>query len=241
MHFIIGKSKKEIGDKAGEAILSLVKANPSAILGLATGSSPLEIYDRLARGYKEGVSFAKVKSFNLDEYIACPIKSETYRSFMESNLFSKIDVERANTNFPDDKDPSSYDKKIEEAGGVDLQVLGIGRNGHIGFNEPFTPRDSFTHIIPLTQSTREANARFFMNNIDMVPTEAVSMGLATIMKAKKILLIANDVSKAEPIATLLRGEDNLSCPASVLLSHPDCDIYLTEDVFEAAKALNERA
>jgi glucosamine-6-phosphate deaminase len=241
MRFIIGKSKKEIGDKAGEAILDLVKVNPSAVLGLATGSSPLEIYDRLARGYQEGVSFAKVKSFNLDEYIACPIKSETYRSFMESNLFSKIDIDRANTNFPDDKDPSSYDKKIEEAGGVDLQVLGIGRNGHIGFNEPFTPRDSSTHIIPLTQSTREANARFFMNDIDMVPTKAVSMGLATIMKAKKILLIANDISKAEPIAALLRGEDNLSCPASVLLSHPDCDIYLTEDVYEAAKSLNERA
>lgn len=238
MKFVITKDKKELGEKAGEAILGLVKGNPEAVLGLATGSSPLEIYDRLARGYREGVSFAKVRSFNLDEYINCPIEKETYRSFMETNLFSKIDIDRKNTHFPDAKNPEAYDEEIAKNGYVDLQILGIGRNGHIGFNEPGTPRDSKTHIIPLTENTRKANARFFFNNIDLVPNEAVSMGLATIMKAKKILLVANDLSKAEPIACLLRNENTLDVPASVLEAHPDCDIYLTEEVYLAAKAIN---
>ncbi len=239
MRFITVKDKKELGEKAGDVILSLVKSNPKCVLGLATGSSPLEIYDRLAEGCRNGVSFAGVKSFNLDEYINCPIEKETYRAFMETNLFSKIDIDRTNTNFPDANNPEAYDDKIAAAGYVDLQILGIGRNGHIGFNEPGTPRDSKTHLIPLTESTRKANARFFFDNIDMVPTEAVSMGLATIMKAKKIILIANDVTKAEPIACLLRNESTLDVPASVLENHPDCDIYLTEDVYLAAKELNK--
>ncbi len=238
MRFIIAKDKKELGDKAGDAILALVKSNPKAILGLATGSSPLEIYDRLARGYQEGVSFAGVKSFNLDEYIDCPIEKETYRAFMEENLFSKIDIDRKNTNFPDAKDPEAYDRKLADAGYVDLQILGIGRNGHIGFNEPGTATDSKTHIIPLTESTRKANARFFFNNLDMVPAEAVSMGLATIMTAKKIVLIANDSTKAEPIAWLLRNESTLDVPATILEKHNDCDVYLTEDVYLAAKEIN---
>ncbi len=239
MNIIVCKNKKELGQKAAEEILSLVSCKPSAILGLATGSSPLELYESLAEGCKNGVSFAKVSSFNLDEYIACPIKEETYRSFMEKNLFSKIDIDLNNTHFPQEKDPSSYDKEIENAGGVDLQVLGIGRNGHIGFNEPNTPRDSLTHIIPLTESTRKANARFFLNKEELVPTHAVSMGLATIMKAKKIVLVANDSTKAEPIAALLRKEDTLEVPATVLLAHNDCDVFLTEDVYEEAKKINE--
>ena len=238
MRFIVAKDKKELGAKAGDAILALVKSKPEAVLGLATGSSPLEIYNRLAEGYKEGLSFAKAKSFNLDEYINCPIEKETYRAFMETNLFSKIDIDCENTHFPDAKCPEAYDDKIAAVGYVDLQILGIGRNGHIGFNEPGTPRDSKTHLIPLTESTRKANARFFYNDINMVPTEAVSMGLATIMTAKKIILIANDVTKAEPIACLLRSENTLDVPASVLEAHPDCDVYLTEDVYLAAKAIN---
>ncbi len=239
MNIIVCKSKKELGQKAAEEILSLVSSKPTAILGLATGSSPLELYESLAEGCRNGVSFEKVSSFNLDEYIACPIKEETYRSFMEKNLFSKIDIHLENTHFPQEKDPSSYDAEIEKAGGADLQVLGIGRNGHIGFNEPNTPRDSLTHIIPLTESTRKANARFFLNKEELVPTHAVSMGLATIMKARKIVLVANDATKAEPIAALLRKEDTLEVPATVLLTHPDCDIFLTEDVYEEAKKINE--
>lgn len=238
MRFIVAKDKNQLGDMAGEAILSLVKSKPNAVLGLATGSSPLELYARLAKGCREGVSFKRVVSFNLDEYIDCPIEKETYRAFMEVNLFSKIDIDRENTHFPDAGNPSSYDDLIASSGKIDLQVLGIGRNGHIGFNEPGTPRDSLTHIIPLTQSTREANARFFRGDIDLVPTEAVSMGLATIMKAKKIVLVANDASKAEAIACLLRNEDTLAVPASVLEKHPDCDVYLTEDLYEDAKKLN---
>lgn len=239
MKIIVCQNKAELGRKAAQEVLGLVQKNPKAILGLATGSSPLELYASLIEGYRGGVSFKDVQSFNLDEYIACPIKEQTYRFFMEDNLFSHIDIKEENTHFPCQKDPESYDGEIEKAGGVDLQILGIGRNGHIGFNEPNTPWDSKTHIVPLTDSTRKANARFFLNKEELVPTQAVSMGLATIMKARKIVLIANDSTKAEPIAAMLRGEKTLEVPATVLLSHPDCDVFLTEDVYSEAKRINE--
>lgn len=239
MNIIVTKNKEELAEKAALEIKNLVSSNPKAILGLATGSSPLELYAHLANFCKEGLSFASVKSFNLDEYISCPIQEQTYRYFMEENLFSKIDISLASTHFPNQENPEAYDEEIEKEGGIDLQVLGIGRNGHIGFNEPGTPHDSKTHIIALTESTRAANARFFHDDMSLVPTQAVSMGLATIMKARKIVLIANDASKAEPIAALLKGEKTLDVPATVLLDHPDCDVFLTEDVYEEAKKLAE--
>ena len=239
MNIIVSKNKEELAEKAALTVKELVSKNPKAILGLATGSSPLELYAHLASYCREGLSFSEVKSFNLDEYIACPIVEQTYAYFMKENLFSKIDIRLENTHFPNQKDPEAYDAEIEEAGGVDLQILGIGRNGHIGFNEPGTSHDSKTHIIDLTESTRSANARFFRNDIDLVPTQAVSMGLSTIMKARKIVLIANDVTKAEPIAALLMKKKTLDVPATVLLDHPDCDVFLPEDVYEAAKKLVE--
>ena len=158
----IFKDSKELGIALGKEFVDAVEANPSIILGLATGSSPLGTYASIIESSKErGVSFSKVKTFNLDEYLACPLEDQTYRAFMKENLFSHIDILEENTHFPNATGLSDYDKEIEKAGGVDFQLLGIGRNGHIGFNEPGTPADSLTHVVDLTESTRVANARFF--------------------------------------------------------------------------------
>lgn len=233
MNILEFETKEELDSYAGELLFSLLKNKPNAILGLATGSTPLGFYNYLASNYKEkGLSFKDIKSFNLDEYVSCPIEKETYRYFMNENLFSKIDIKKENTHFPDENNPSQYDKDIEEAGGIDFQLLGIGRNGHIGFNEPYTPFNSKTHLIELTCSTREANARFFNNDINLVPTKAVSMGIGTILKAKTIVLIANDPSKKEAILSLKKNEEDLSSPATSLVNHPNCYILITKSVLE---------
>ena len=235
MKFIVCDTPNEIGEKIGQEIVALVQKNPHAILGLATGSSPLPTYAVVAKAYQEGkVSFKDVKSFNLDEYLNPPFEEATYRYFMKENLFSKIDIRPENTHFPSDKDPDEYDREIAAAGGVDLQVLGIGRDGHIGFNEPNTPFDYHTHITPLTESTREANAPFF-HSLEETPHEAVTMGLGTIMKSRHIVLIASDLTKVDAIHALLAGKKDLAWPATVLIDHPSCEIFVTKDVYEAAK------
>ena len=205
---------------------------------MATGSSPLETYQAIAEEAKEeGISFAEVQSFNLDEYLSCPLEDQTYRYFMNENLFSKIDIQAKNTHFPSVSELGGYDKEIEEAGGVDFQLLGIGRNGHIGFNEPGTDFHSLTHVVDLTDSTREANARFFHNDKNLVPTQAVTMGIGTIKKSRRIALIANGVDKAEAIAKLYREEEDPSFPATALVHHPHFEVYVTAEVDEAAQAL----
>lgn len=238
MKVFVFQNKEELGKALGKEFATLVKQNPKAILGLATGSSPLETYHAIAKIHQEeGVSFAGVSSFNLDEYLSCPLKDQTYRYFMEENLFSHIDIDRENTHFPSVKELGDYDEEIEAAGGVDFQLLGIGRNGHIGFNEPNTPFDSKTHIVDLTESTREANARFFHNDMNLVPTQAVTMGISTIKKSRRIALIANGTDKAEAIAMLYKGEENPLFPATALIHHPAFELYITADVDEAAKKL----
>ena len=238
MKIIIFESKEELGKALGHEFTELVKENPHAILGLATGSSPLETYQAIAEEAKEeGISFAEVQSFNLDEYLSCPLEDQTYRYFMNENLFSKIDIQAKNTHFPSVSELGGYDKEIEEAGGVDFQLLGIGRNGHIGFNEPGTDFHSLTHVVDLTDSTREANARFFHNDKNLVPTQAVTMGIGTIKKSRRIALIANGVDKAEAIAKLYREEEDPSFPATALVHHPHFEVYVTAEVDEAAQAL----
>ena len=238
MKIFIFESKKELGKALGHEFTELVKENPHAILGLATGSSPLETYQAIAEEAKaEGISFAEVQSFNLDEYLSCPLEDQTYRYFMNENLFSKIDIQAKNTHFPSVSELGGYDKEIEEAGGVDFQLLGIGRNGHIGFNEPGTDFHSLTHVVDLTDSTREANARFFHNDKNLVPTQAVTMGIGTIKKSRRIALIANGVDKAEAIAKLYREEEDPSFPATALVHHPHFEVYVTAEVDEAAQAL----
>lgn len=238
MKIFIFESKEELGRALGHEFTELVKENPHAILGLATGSSPLETYQAIAEEAKEeGISFADVQSFNLDEYLSCPLEDQTYRYFMNENLFSKIDIQAKNTHFPSVSELGGYDKEIEEAGGVDFQLLGIGRNGHIGFNEPGTDFNSLTHVVDLTDSTREANARFFHNDKNLVPTQAVTMGIGTIKKSRRIALIANGVDKAEAIAKLYREEEDPSFPATALVHHPHFEVYVTAEVDEAAQAL----
>ena len=231
MRITILHDEQDIGTHAAEIFIHLLNEKPQAVLGFATGSSPLPVYAHLIEAYQKGrVSFQEAISFNLDEYLECPDPEQTYRHFMAQNLFSRIDILKSNTHFPSPKEPESYDALIEKAGGVDLQLLGIGRDGHIGFNEPGSAFDSKTHIATLAPSTLEANARFFGGDATRVPTRAVSMGLGTILQAKHIVLIADDPSKKDAITKLMSHVEDLACPATVLNRHPNVDVFITESV-----------
>ena len=234
MKVIVG-TKEEVVRKAAQRYVELLNRKPEAVLGLATGSTPLDLYAELARLCAEGkLSFAKAKSFNLDEYIGLEgTHDQSYRYFMDHNLFEHIDIRPENTHVPsgfvkDDAEAEQYDADIAAAGGIDLQLLGIGNNGHIGFNEPLTPFTSLTHIVKLTESTREANKRFF-NSIDEVPTHAVTMGIHTVMLAKSIILMAFGTGKAEIIKATVEGRPTISVPASLLQLHEDVEVYLDHD------------
>ena len=234
MKVIVG-TKEEVVRKAAQRYVELLNRKPEAVLGLATGSTPLDLYAELARLCAEGkLSFAKAKSFNLDEYIGLEgTHDQSYRYFMDHNLFEHIDIRPENTHVPsgfvkDDAEAERYDAEIAAAGGIDLQLLGIGNNGHIGFNEPLTPFTSLTHIVKLTESTREANKRFF-NSIDEVPTHAVTMGIHTVMLAKSIILMAFGTGKAEIIKATVEGRPTISVPASLLQLHEDVEVYLDHD------------
>lgn len=235
MKFVVCKTPEEIGEKIAKEMIELIQDKPNAILGLATGSSPIPTYKYLIEAYAKGeVSFKEVSSFNLDEYINPPFEEATYRYFMKDNLFSHVDIDLKNTHFPSKENMKEYDEEIVKAGGVDFQILGIGRDGHIGFNEPNTPFDSKTHIAELDESTRVANARFF-HSLEETPTEAITMGLSTIMQARHIVMIVSDLSKVDALKALLKGEEDLMWSATVLASHSSVEIFVTSDVFEAAK------
>ncbi len=231
MKLVKFQNEKEAGAYLGQMIIDIVKANPKAVLGLATGSTPIPAYQYIAE-HKGDVSFKDVVTFNLDEYLDCSIQEQTYRQFMHDNLFSKIDIDEKNTHFPDRKELDAYDELIDRAGGIDIQVLGIGNNGHIGFNEPGTEADAKTHVVELTESTIQANKRFFNDDVSLVPTHAVTMGLGTIRKAKKIVLMATTKSKHDAIVKTLGGSFDKSCPASVLFDHQDTDIVVTNEVID---------
>ena len=231
MKLIIG-SKEDVSAQAAQRYVELLGKKPDAVLGLATGSTPLALYAELARLCAEGkVSFARAKSYNLDEYIGLDgSHDQSYRYFMDHNLFQHIDIKPENTHVPsgfvkDDEEAARYDAEIDAAGGIDLQLLGIGNNGHIGFNEPLTPFTSVTHIVKLTDSTREANKRFF-RSIDEVPTHAVTMGIHTVMKARSIILLAFGEAKAEIIKKTVEGRPDIAVPASLLQLHEDVTLYL---------------
>ncbi len=233
MKLIIG-SKEDVSAQAAQRYVELLGKKPDAVLGLATGSTPLALYAELARLCAEGkVSFARAKSYNLDEYIGLDgSHDQSYRYFMDHNLFQHIDIKPENTHVPsgfvkDDEEAARYDAEIDAAGGIDLQLLGIGNNGHIGFNEPLTPFTSVTHIVKLTDSTREANKRFF-SSLDEVPTHAVTMGIHTVMKARSIMLLAFGEGKAEIIKKTVQGRPDTAVPASLLQLHEDVTLYLDE-------------
>ena len=235
---VIIDSAEKIAALAAQQYVDLLKRKPNAILGGATGSTPLGHYAELVRLNNAGeISFKDASSFNLDEYVGLDgTHDQSYRYFMDHNLFDHIDIDKSRTRVPsgiDVSDPSAYDKEIAAAGGVDLQLLGIGNNGHIGFNEPGTPFGSLTHVVELTESTREANKRFF-KSIDEVPTHAVTMGVKTVMQARSIILMAIGPAKAPIMKEMLQGPVTEKVPASVLQLHPDVTVYMD---FEAAKLL----
>lgn len=237
MKVIIEKDYDSMSKKAAGLVRDEIEEKPNLILGLATGSTPIGMYKELIRMHKnEGLDFSKVKTFNLDEYIGlAPEHPNSYHTYMEENLFKHINIKEENTHIPDGKAEDTkkyckeYDEKIEKLGGIDLQILGIGENGHIAFNEPAEKLTLGTHVTDLAESTIKANARFF-DSIDEVPKTSITMGLGSIMKAKKIILLANGKNKAGVIKELLKKEYiTTSIPATMLLLHPDVTVILDED------------
>ena len=228
-------SAEEAAVRAAELYRALLRRKPDAVLGLATGSTPLGLYAQLVALYRAGeISFAQATSFNLDEYVDLPpTHDQSYRYFMEKNLFSQIDLPQARIHVPSGLGVSeaalaAYDEAIEAAGGIDLQLLGLGGNGHIGFNEPGTPFALGTHVVALTERTRRDNARFFAS-LDEVPTHAATMGVRTVMHARAILLLAFGRAKAEALAAALTGPVTPDVPASVLQLHPDVTVFCDKE------------
>ena len=221
--------------KAADILASVVHLNPACVLGLATGSTPVGTYKELIAKYNAGeLSFAEVHTVNLDEYKGLAgTHDQSYRYFMQDNLFDHIDVKPENTNVPDglaedaEAECARYDELVASLGYADIQLLGLGHNGHIGFNEPDSAYTKPTHVVDLTQSTIDANARFFAS-ADDVPRQALTMGMGCIMAAKKVLLVANGAGKADAIYKMICGPITPECPASILQLHPDVTVVVDE-------------
>ncbi|MBP1154550.1 MULTISPECIES: glucosamine-6-phosphate deaminase [unclassified Paenibacillus] len=233
MNILTFRSQKEL-NKAGAGIITgLLQTNPKAVLGLATGGTPVGIYQELVETHREGlVSFSKSTVFNLDEYVGLQHSHpESYYNFMQQHLLGKVDIPSEQCHIPDgmaadlDLECKRYDSLLEEAGQIDLQLLGIGHNGHIGFNEPDEELERGTHVIELKGQTRAANARFF-HAPEEVPTHAITMGVGTILKAKMILLVVHGKDKAEIVKRALQGPITTECPASLLQTHPHVVVLL---------------
>ena len=233
MNIKIFKTKEELYQVAANLIIDQVRAKSSSILGLATGSTPIPLYRNLIKDYEVNkTNYSNVITFNLDEYIGLSSDHpESYLSFMRANLFNYIPFKKSYLPNGNAIDPGlecqKYEKLLNE-NPIDLQILGIGSNGHIGFNEPGTPFDSLTHIVTLAKQTRIDNARFF-NNLDEVPTHAITMGIESIMKAKTVLLIALGRNKAQAVKDMVHGEVNVNMPASILQEHSDVYVFLDSD------------
>jgi len=227
---------EEMGKLAAQVIAEQMRAKPHFVLGLATGGSPETTYAELIRLHKEqGLDFSTTITFNLDEYCGLPVDhKESYRRFMDEKLFNHVNITKACTHVPDgnaeDLETHSleYEMWIDDIGGIDIQVLGIGHNGHLGFNEPGSSLASRTRKLKLTESTRKANARYFDNDITQVPTHAVTMGLGTILEADTLLMLAAG-GKADAIKAALEGPVSVKCPASALQLHPNVICILAED------------
>lgn len=236
MNYIKVDTYDALSEKAASIIGAQVIMKPNCVLGLATGSSPLGTYARLAEKNKTGeLDFSRVTSVNLDEYVGLDgTHDQSYRYFMDNNLFCKINIDKSNTYVPNGcasdlkAEGKAYDEFIEKLGGIDLQLLGIGLDGHIGFNEPDDFFTKETHEVTLDASTIEANARFFASKSD-VPTKAITMGMMSIMQAKKILLIANGAKKKEIVEKAFFGPITPRVPASILQLHPDVTVIYSEN------------
>jgi len=244
INVITCKDYNEVSDKAAEIMLHIVKRFPNCVLGLATGSSPIGLYQRMIEDHqKNGTSYAGVTTFNLDEYVGLPITHpESYYAFMHRNLFDHIDIKEENIHIPSSQggdlqaNCDAYNAAMANYK-VDIQLLGIGADGHIGFNEPNTPFDSVTHITDLVEQTIKDNARFFDNDMSKVPTQAITMGISNVMSAKQILLVATGKNKAKAIYDTVCGPVIESVPASILQQHKDVTIIVDE---EAASLLPKK-
>jgi len=236
MRLIVTKDYESMSVRAAQEMAKLIKTKPDAILGLATGGTPVGMYKILIEMNKEGnLDFSKVTTINLDEYIGLSAQHpKSYRFFMNENLFDHINIDKKNTFLPNglaeniEEEGKDYDAMIDSLGGTDIQLLGIGKNGHIAFNEPDQDLVAGTHSTKLTESTIKSNARFF-NSIDEVPKTAITMGLGQIMKAKKILLLASGKDKAEAIKGLMSGKITTANPSTMLQMHKDVILIADED------------
>lgn len=236
MKVIKVKNYDELSRTAATIIAGTILSKPDCLLGLATGSSPVGTYDHLVSMYEDGIlDFSHVRSVNLDEYVGLDGENDqSYRYFMNKHLFERVNIDIKNTHVPDgtNLDVASccglYNALLKEMGQVDLQLLGIGPNGHIGFNEPDDHFETETHCVDLTEATIQANKRFFASEAD-VPRKAYSMGIGNIMNAKTVLLVANGKNKAKALAAAINGPVTPSCPASILQFHPNAIIVADEE------------
>jgi len=244
MKLVITNDYDGMSKKAASVVAAELRRNKNLVLGLATGSTPLGLYKELIRMHKEeGLDFSGVTTFNLDEYLGLdPNHDQSYHYFMFRNLFDNINVDKSRIHIPDGKAKDTeafcrdYEKAIKTVGGIDIQVLGIGGNGHIAFNEPGSAADSRTRIVSLTPQTTRDNARFFKNESE-VPRKALSMGIGTILEAKKIILLASGGNKAEAIVKAIEGPQTVQVPASLLRNHPDVTLIVDK---EAASELTRK-
>lgn len=242
MRIIVTADANEMSLKAAEIFIDEINRKPQLVLGLATGSTPLGLYREMIKAYREQrVNFSEVKSFNLDEYYGlAPLHPASYNYFMRQNLFNHINIKLENIHIPTgtvtdiQQYCQEYEEQIKNAGGIDLQLLGIGENAHIGFNEPGTHLGARTQLIKLSEETIRSNARFF-TSIDEVPQEAISMGIKTIMRSRKIVLLASGEKKAEAIVKTVTGQVISAVPASVLQLHPNVVLIIDR---AAASRLN---
>lgn len=241
MKVIITENYDEMSKEAFKIMLETVTKNPSAVLGLATGSTPIGLYKNMIKDHEEnGTSYKKISTVNLDEYAGLDYSSDqSYVYFMRDNLFDHIDIDLKNTNIENGKasdrqaECDRYNALLEKTQ-QDIQILGIGSNGHIAFNEPGTPFGSVTHIVDLTESTIKDNSRLF-KSMDEVPRQAFTMGLKNIMNAKKIVVLANGANKAKAVYGMIKGEVTTAVPASILQLHPDCTVIVDEAAAELIK------
>ena len=242
MQLIQAKDYEDMSRKAANIISAQIIMKPDAVLGLATGSTPIGTYKQLIDWYNKGdLDFADIRSVNLDEYKGLPADNDqSYAYFMRNNLFDHVNIKKENTYIPNgletdtELECSRYNHIIRSLGGIDLQLLGIGNNGHIGFNEPGEAFEKETHCVKLTENTIQANARFF-ENIDDVPKYAYSTGIKNIMQAKSILLVASGKSKADALYKALFGPITPAVPASILQLHNNVSIVADEDALSLIK------
>lgn len=242
MKIIHAESYDDLSRKAAEIIAAQIKSKPDSVLGLATGSSPVGTYKELVKMYESGeLDFSRISSINLDEYVGLDGTSDqSYRFFMNDNLFDHVNIDKSNTNVPNgkaedrDAECSRYDALRSEIGPIDMQLLGIGENGHIGFNEPSDEFIYETHVVTLTDSTIMANSRLFADPAD-VPRYAMTVGMETIMTAKKVLLVANGAKKTQALRDTVSGPVTPRVPASILQQHPDVTIIADAEALSLIK------